>query len=313
MKPTLLILAAGIGSRYGGLKQADSIGPAGEAIIEYSIFDAIRAGFGKVVIVIRKDIEKDFKEKFAGKFDNKIKVEFAFQEMDSPIQGIEKFPERKKPWGTGHAMLVAKDLIHEPFLVINADDFYGFNAFQKMSHFLTNRCTAKQFGMVGYLLKNTLSENGSVSRGVCEVDDEDHLTGVTERTKIVRDMEDKKIYYYEKDEPHYLSEDTVVSMNFWGFHPSVFETARKMFVDFVKENNQDNSTAEFYIPKIANTLIEKNKVNLTVMTSRDQWYGITYQEDKNTVKSAFDALTTIGAYPNGLWETPQPSTTKSEK
>lgn len=304
MKPTLLILAAGIGSRYGGLKQADSIGPAGEAIIEYSIFDAIRTGFGKVVIVIRKDIEKDFKAKFAGKYDNKIKVEFAFQETNSPIEGIEKFPERKKPWGTGHAMLVAKDLIHEPFLVINADDFYGFNAFQKMSHFLTNRCTTNQFGMVGYLLKNTLSENGSVSRGVCEVDENDHLTGVTERTKIVQDREDKQIYYYEKDEPHHLPANTIVSMNFWGFHPSVFETARKMFVDFVK-TNQDNPTAEFYIPKIANTLIEKKKVNLTVMTSRDQWYGITYQEDKNTVKSAFDALTIIGAYPNGLWQVPQ--------
>ena len=306
MKPTLLILAAGIGSRYGGLKQADSIGPAGEAIIEYSIYDAIRTGFGKVVIVIRKDIEKDFKEKFAGKFDDKIKVEFAFQEITSPIEGIEKFPERKKPWGTGHAMLVAKDLIKEPFLVINADDFYGFGAFQKMSHFLTHRCTPKQFGMVGYLLKNTLSENGSVSRGVCEVDVDDHLTGVTERTKIVRRLEDNEIYYYEKDEPNHLPDNTVVSMNFWGFHPSVFETTRKMFVDFVKKTS-DNSTEEFYIPKIANTLIEKGKVNLTVMTSRDQWYGITYQEDKATVKGAFDALTTIGAYPNGLWKVLQKS------
>jgi dTDP-glucose pyrophosphorylase len=306
MKPTLLILAAGIGSRYGGLKQADSIGPAGEAIIEYSIFDAIRTGFGKAVIVIRKDIEKDFKEKFAGKFDGKIKIEYAFQEWNSPIDGIEKFPERKKPWGTGHAMLVAQNLIKEPFLVINADDFYGFNAFQKMSDFLIHRCTTTQVGMVGYLLKNTLSENGSVSRGVCEVDADDHLTGVTERTKIVRDEKNNEIYYYENDEPHHLSENTVVSMNFWGFHPSVFETARKMFVDFVKEN-YNNPTAEFYIPKIANTLIENKKVNLTVMTSRDQWYGITYQEDKNTVKSAFDALTTIGAYPHDIWQVPQMS------
>ena len=304
MKPTLLILAAGIGSRYGGLKQADSVGPAGEAIIEYSIFDAIRAGFGKVVIVIRKGIEQDFKEKFAGKFDDKIKVEYAFQELDSPIEGISKFPERKKPWGTGHAMLVAKDLIKEPFLVINADDFYGFSAFQKMADFLSNRCTPNHSGMVGYLLKNTLSENGSVSRGVCEVNDRGHLTAVTERTKINRDEKDEQIYYHEEDQRVHLSEDTIVSMNFWGFHPSVFELTRKMFVDFVK-NSHDNSTAEFYIPKIANTLIEQKMADLTVMTTRDQWYGITYQEDKQTVQNAFWALTTIGAYPNGLWKVHQ--------
>ncbi len=304
MKPTLLILAAGIGSRYGGLKQADSIGPSGESIIEYSIFDAIRAGFGKVVIVIRKSIEQDFKEKIAGKFDGKIKVEYAYQEIDSPIEGIEKFPERKKPWGTGHAMLVAKDLIHEPFLVINADDFYGFTAFQKMGDFLTRRCTPTHCGMVGYLLKNTLSENGSVSRGVCEVDEKDHLTGVTERTKILKDEKDNHIYYYEEDRQTHLPDNTIVSMNFWGFHPNVFEVARKMFVDFVKEN-QDNSTAEFYIPKIANSLIENKIADLTVMTTRDQWYGVTYQEDKQTVQNAFWALTTIGAYPSSLWEVPQ--------
>ena len=304
MKPTLLILAAGIGSRYGGLKQADSVGPAGEAIIEYSIFDAIRAGFGKVVIVIRKSIEQDFKEKFAGKFDDKIKVEYAYQELDSPIEGISKFPERKKPWGTGHAMLVAKDLIKEPFLVINADDFYGFSAFQKMADFLTNRCTPTHSGMVGYLLKNTLSENGSVSRGVCEVNEKGHLTAVTERTKINRDEKDEQIYYHEEDNQVHLSDNTIVSMNFWGFHPSVFELTRKMFVDFVK-SNQDNSTAEFYIPKIANTLIEQKMADLTVMTTRDQWYGITYQEDKQTVQNAFWALTTIGAYPNGLWKVHQ--------
>ena len=304
MKPTLLILAAGIGSRYGGLKQADSVGPGGEAIIEYSIYDAIRTGFGKVVIVIRKSIEQDFKEKFAGKFDNKIVVEYAFQEIDSPVEGIEKFPERKKPWGTGHAMLVAKDHVKEPFLVINADDFYGFTAFQKMADFLTRRCTPQHFGMVGYLLKNTLSENGSVSRGVCEVNDKDHLLGVTERTKILRDEKDAKIYYYEGDKQTILPENTVVSMNFWGFHPSVFETARQMFVDFVKET-PDNSTAEFFIPKIANDMIENNRGDLSVMTTRDTWYGVTYQEDKQTVQNAFWALTTIGAYPVGIWGTPQ--------
>ena len=304
MKPTLLILAAGIGSRYGGLKQADSIGPSGESIIEYSIYDAIRAGFGKVVIVIRKSIEQDFKEKISNKFDDKIQVEYAYQEIDSPIEGIDKFPERKKPWGTGHAMLVAKDKIKEPFLVINADDFYGYTAFQKMSDFLTNRCTPNHFGMVGYMIKNTLSENGSVSRGVCEVDSKGLLTSVTERTKINRDVEDGQIYYHEDDKLTHLPDNTIVSMNFWGYHPSVFELTRRMFVDFVKENG-DNPTAEFYIPKIANTVIEENRGSVTVMTTRDQWYGVTYQEDKQTVQNAFWALTTIGAYPNGLWEVPQ--------
>jgi NDP-sugar pyrophosphorylase family protein len=299
MKPTLLILAAGIGSRYGGLKQADSVGPSGEAIIEYSIYDAIRAGFGKVVIVIRKSIELDFKEKFGGKFDDLIEVDYAFQELDTPIEGIDSFPERKKPWGTGHAMLVAKDKIKEPFLVINADDFYGFTAFQKMAEFLSQRCSPRHMGMVGYWLKNTLSENGSVSRGVCETDEKNLLTTVNERTKIIREA-DKKIYYFEGDKKTFLADDSVVSMNFWGYHPSVFEETRKMFVQFVKDN-QNNPTAEFYIPTIANTLIEKGKVDFTVMTTRDQWYGVTYQEDKQTVQNAFWALTTIGAYPSSLW------------
>ena len=299
MKPTLLILAAGIGSRYGGLKQADSVGPSGEAIIEYSIYDAIRAGFGKVVIVIRKSIELDFKEKFGGKFDDLIEVDYAFQELDTPIEGIDTFPERKKPWGTGHAMLVAKDKIKEPFLVINADDFYGFTAFQKMAEFLSQRCSPRHMGMVGYWLKNTLSENGSVSRGVCETDEKNLLTTVNERTKIIREA-DKKIYYFEGDKKTFLADDSVVSMNFWGYHPSVFEETRKMFVQFVKDN-QNNPTAEFYIPTIANTLIEKGKVDFTVMTTRDQWYGVTYQEDKQTVQNAFWALTTIGAYPSSLW------------
>ena len=300
MKPTLLILAAGIGSRYGGLKQADSVGPSGEAIIEYSIYDAIRAGFGKVVIVIRKSIEQDFKEKFAGKFDDKIKVQYAFQELDSPIEGIKAFPEgRKKPWGTGHAMLVAAHLINEPFLVINADDFYGYSAFRQISKFLTNKCSPTQCGMVGYWLKNTLSENGHVSRGVCKTDGNQHLTSVVERTKITKE-DDNHIYFHEDGQKTWLPDDTIVSMNFWGFHPSVFERARKMFVEFM-EQNFNNLTAEFYIPKIANDYVEKGEADLLVMTSRDQWYGVTYLEDKQTVQNAFWALTTIGAYPMNLW------------
>jgi NDP-sugar pyrophosphorylase family protein len=302
MKPTLVILAAGIGSRYGGLKQADAMGPSGESIIEYSIYDAIRAGFGKVVIVIRKSIEADFKEKFGGKFDSLIPVEYAYQEIDSPIEGVTKFPDsRQKPWGTGHAMLVAAKLVKTPFLVINADDFYGFNAFQKMADFLKISCTPRHFGMVGYHLKNTLSENGTVSRGVCVANEENLLTNVIERTHIERDTESGDIFFIENDEKTPLAEDTIVSMNFWGFHPSVFEKAQQMFVQFVADN-WDNPKAEFYIPKIPNTLIEEGKIDLTVMTTTSNWFGITYPEDKETVKKAFDALLTIGAYPDNLWE-----------
>jgi len=299
MKPTLLVLAAGIGSRYGGLKQADSIGPHGETILDYSIYDAARAGFGKVVFVIRKAIEIDFKEKFDGKFDEKIKVEYAFQEIDTPIDGVKKYPDRKKPLGTGHAMLVAKKFINEPFLVINADDFYGYSAFKQMADFLIHRCTPKNLGMVGYMLKNTLSENGSVSRGVCTVDENKHLTSVTERTKITREA-DNKIYFYEGDVKTELADNTIVSMNFWGFHPDVFKKTEKMFKEFLDENF-DNHTAEFYIPRIANQMIVEEGATLEVMTSRDMWYGITYQEDKQTVQNAFWALSTIGAYKDNLW------------
>jgi NDP-sugar pyrophosphorylase family protein len=299
MKPTLLILAAGMGSRYGGLKQADSLGPSGEAIIEYSIYDAIRSGFGKVVVVIRKNIEQDFKDKFGGKFDDKIKVVYAFQELDSPIEGITEFPERKKPWGTGHAMLVAQHLIQEPFAVINADDFYGFDAFKQIADFLSMHCTPTKYCMVGYKIKNTLSENGSVSRGVCNVDKHHHLTTVTERTKIARD-EAGIINFHDEDKQIPLSEDTVVSMNFWGFHPNAFEATRLLFIDFVK-NNADKPTSEFYIPSIANHQIDTANVKLTVLTSSDQWYGVTYQEDKQSVQNALWALTTIGAYPGSLW------------
>lgn len=299
MKPTLLVLAAGIGSRYGGLKQADSIGPHGETILDYSIYDAARAGFGKVIFVIRKAIEIDFKEKFDGKFDEKIKVEYAYQEIDTPIDGVKKYPDRKKPLGTGHAMLVAKNFINEPFLVINADDFYGYSAFKQMADFLINRCTPKNLGMVGYMIKNTLSENGSVSRGVCTVDENKNLTSVTERTKISREA-DNKIYFYEGDVKTQLADNTIVSMNFWGFHPEVFKKAEKMFVEFITENF-DNPTVEFYIPRIANQMIVDEGATLEVMTSRDMWYGITYQDDKQTVQNAFWALSTIGAYKDNLW------------
>ncbi len=299
IKPTLVILAAGIGSRYGGLKQADTLGPNGESIIEYSIFDAIKSGFGKVVLVIRKSIEQDFKEKFDGLFHNKIEVKYVFQELDSPIKGISKFPARTKPWGTGHAMLMAASVVNEPFLVINADDFYGLDSFKKISKYLNQYCTPHNYCMVGFKLKNTLSENGSVSRGVCTKNSKNKLTSVIERTKIIKEA-DQQIYFHENDKKTQLPDDTIVSMNFWGFHPNVFETARLMFIDFLNDLN-DNSTEEFYIPKIANYTIESKSAQLHVLTSESQWYGVTYKEDKEIVQKAMSELTINGAYPTKLW------------
>jgi bifunctional N-acetylglucosamine-1-phosphate-uridyltransferase/glucosamine-1-phosphate-acetyltransferase GlmU-like protein len=299
-KPTLVILAAGIGSRYGGLKQADTLGPNGESIIEYSIYDAIRSGFGKVVLVIRKSIEKDFKDKFDGLFHGKIEVKYVFQELDSPIKGITNFPARTKPWGTGHAMLMAAPMVNEPFVVINADDYYGLDSFQKISKYLNQYCTPNNYCMVGFKLKNTLSENGSVSRGVCTRNSKNKLTSVIERTKIIRES-DNTINFYENEDKTQLSDDTIVSMNFWGFHPNVFEKARLMFVDFIK-NIADNSTSEFYIPKVANDCIESKSAQLHVMTSDSQWYGVTYKEDKEIVQKALKELTEEGKYPTNLWQ-----------
>ena len=245
MKPTLLILAAGMGSRYGSLKQMDGVGPANETIIDYSVYDAIQAGFGKVVFVIREFFAEDFRNHVVNKFSDQIEVVFAFQEVNTPIEGIDELPERSKPWGTAHAVLVARDVINEPFAVINADDFYGSDSFQQISQFLQNDVTTKDHAMVGFRLAKTLSPNGSVSRGVCEMDAANMLQTVVERTKIQR--EDGTIYYYENDQPHALAETSLVSMNFWGFHPSIFDHMHRMFLDFVRDN-KENPKADFYIP-----------------------------------------------------------------
>ena len=298
MKPTLLVLAAGMGSRYGGLKQLDEVSPNGETIIDYSVYDAIRAGFGKVVFVIRKNIEKAFKEKVSNKFKGEIEVAFAFQEKDAKIEGIDKMPDREKPWGTGHAVLVAQDLVNEPFAIVNADDYYGIEALQKVADFLINDCNEKHYSMVGFHLKNTISENGSVSRGVCSTDKNDYLSTVTERTSIRRI--DKTICYEENGEKIFLKDDTIVSMNLWGFHNNIFEHTRKMFVDFVK-NNPEDPKAEFYIPLVANDLLEKKAIELKVLTSTEKWYGVTYKEDKDDVVTAMKNLHSSGKYPKALW------------
>ena len=298
MKPNLMILAAGMGSRYGGLKQVDGVGPSNEAIIEYSVYDAIRAGFGKVIFVIRKSIEADFKEKFKGKFEGKIEVVYAFQEMDSCTEGVENIPERTKPWGTSHAVLAAESQVDAPFAVINADDYYGVEAFRQIADFLTNEARADHYGMVGYILNNTLSDNGSVSRGVCATDDHDYLSSVTERTKI--EKKEGIIYFEDEQGSHSLAENTVVSMNFFGFHPSIFKPLRTQFHAFIAAN-RDKPKGEFFIPLTVDALIKSGEITMKVLTSNDKWYGVTYQEDKPVVQEAFQRLVDNKLYPSPLW------------
>ena len=293
-----MILAAGMGSRYGGLKQVDSIGPSGEAIIEYSIYDALKAGFGKIIFIIRESIESDFRAKFEAKFKGKFKYEFAFQEFSTGFEKGEEIPERAKPWGTAHAIMAAESVTNAPFAVINADDYYGVEAFQQMADFLKKDCSEKKYGMVGYILNNTLSENGSVSRGVCSVNEHGNLAEVNERTSIAK--VDNEIQYQDANGSHFLPDNTIVSMNFWGFHPSLFDYLKVRFKEFVKET-ANNPKSEFFIPLPVDEMIKKGLMELKVMESNDKWYGVTYQEDKPIVQAAFKNLIEKGVYPNPLW------------
>ncbi|MEL6142005.1 MAG: sugar phosphate nucleotidyltransferase, partial [Bacteroidota bacterium] len=272
-KPSLVILAAGMGSRYGGLKQIDGVGPSEEGIIEYSIYDAIQAGFGKVVFIIRKDIEAPFREKFDGKFGDQIEIAYAFQEMDSYIpDGIDP-TEREKPWGTAHAMLVAKEVVNEPFAVINADDYYGRQAFHTIVDFLTNEASPELHCMVGYILHRTLSDHGTVNRGVTEADADLNLVTVKERLKIMRG-EDGVVTYLGDDEQRYpVADDSIVSMNFWGFHPSIFERTLTMFHEHANANI-GKPRAEFLIPTVVDEMIADQSARCKVLQSADRWYGV---------------------------------------
>lgn len=298
-KPTLLILAAGMGSRYGGLKQIEPIGPNGETIIEYSIFDAIRSGFGKVVFVIRNSFAEEFKARFANKLDGKIEVEYVFQELDKLPEGY-KLPEgRVKPWGTGHAILMAKEVINEPFAAINADDFYGAEAFRIAGEFLTNNVSESQYAMVGYQLKNTLSEFGTVSRGICKTDKHDNLLEIVERTKIAR--ENGTIYFTNKDgSKTALADDSSASMNFWGFHPTLFGHLESQFKAFLDEKMQ-LPKSEFYIPSVVFDLIASGQAKAKVLNADSPWFGVTYPEDKPFVVEQVKKLAENGEYPNKLW------------
>lgn len=298
MKPALVILAAGMGSRYGGLKQMDGVGPNGEAIIEYSIHDAIKAGFGKIVFIIRKDFEEAFREKIGKPFEDKVQIEYVFQAFDSPIEGISEWPYREKPWGTAHAMLVAEHVTNEPFAVINADDYYGHTSFQTMADFLTKECTEHTQSMLGYVLDNTLSDHGTVNRGVCEMDENHNLADVNERLKIKRN-EAGVIEYTEGEAKFPIPDGSLVSMNFWGFHPSIFEPVRQQFIEFV-EANKENPREEFFIPLFVDKMIKNGDIEVKVIPCHDSWYGVTYQEDKEPVQKAFDAMVKDGVYPNNL-------------
>lgn len=299
MKPTLVVLAAGMGSRYGGLKQIDAFGPNGEAIIEYSIFDAIRAGFGKVVFIIRKDIEDAFKAHFGNKFEGKIAIDYAYQELNDLPEGFSLPEGREKPWGTAHALLMAEDVVKEPFAIINADDFYGADAYQVMADFLSplsNEST--KYSLLGYYVKNTLSENGSVSRGVCELDENACLTNITERTKIF--PKDGEIVFEESDGLTSLHENTPVSMNFMGFTPSVFKLLKEQFVEFL-QREIDTPKSEFYIPKALARFVQDGTASVNVLETSAKWFGVTYKEDKEAAQQELSQLISEGAYPTILW------------
>lgn len=300
MKPTLVILAAGMASRYGSMKQTESFGPGGETIMDYSIYDALNAGFGKIVFIIREDFAESFKSVFEPKLKGKIKTAYVYQSLNSFV-GNQSIPaERTKPWGTAHAVLCCKNVVNEPFAVINADDYYGVDSFKKASYFLMNQCNEKTYSIIGYELKRTLSEHGSVSRGVCKVNEENDLTNINERTKIYRN--EKGIITYEDESGlHEVDENSSVSMNFWCFHPSVFGLSQQLFDEFLK-NEKTNPKSEFFIPIVADHFINTGKGVVKVISTNAQWFGVTYKEDAPAVQSSVNQLIESKVYPSRLWE-----------
>ncbi len=291
MKPT---------SRYGGLKQLDGVGPNGETIMDYSIFDAVNAGFGKLVFVIRQSFEKDFKEKIVEKYEKKIPVELVFQELDKLPQGFTLPPDRVKPWGTNHAVMMGKDVIREPFAVINADDFYGRESFKILADYLkTLEKTENKYCMIGYRIGNTLSESGTVARGVCETDKEGNLTGVVERTQVKR-IDGIVSYRDENENWIAIDDNTPVSMNMWGFTPDYFNHSDDYFVHFLEEN-AENIKAEYFIPLLVNHLIVNGVSSVKVLDTPSRWFGVTYAEDRPGVVMKLRQLADDGVYPSPLW------------
>ncbi|MBR1386900.1 MAG: nucleotidyltransferase [Alloprevotella sp.] len=303
MKPTLFLLAAGMGSRYGGLKQLDGLGPHGETIMDYSIYDAINAGFGKLVFVIRKDFEEDFRQKVLSKYESKIPCEVVFQSLDALPEGFSVPNGRTKPWGTNHAVLMGKDAIKEPFAVINCDDFYDRDAYRVMAQFLSNlpEGSTRKYAMVGFRVGNTLSESGTVSRGVCEKNDNNLLTSVVERTKIKR-IDGVVKFLDEEENWQAISDDTPVSMNFWGFTPDYFAHSEAYFKTFLSDpKNQENLKSEFFIPLMVDTLIRQGKATCEVLDTTSKWFGVTYPEDRPEVVEKFEKLHADKIYPEKMF------------
>jgi UTP-glucose-1-phosphate uridylyltransferase len=299
MKPTLLIMAAGMGSRFGGLKQVEPVGPNGEAIIDYSIFDAVRAGFGKVVFIIRESFADAFRQKFDRKLSGITEVEYVYQELEM-LPGGYKLPEgREKPWGTAHAILVSKDKVKEPFCALNADDFYGYNAFKTMADFLISSENETEYAMVGYNLNDTLSDFGSVSRGLCQTDNSNHLTGIVETTKIIR--KNGKVISIEQDgSEKELKGNEPVSMNIWGFKPTVFSFLEEKFTRFL-ETEINKPKSEMYIPSAVFELIDSKLATVKVLEANSPWFGVTYKEDKPYVVEKITKLIEEGQYPSRLF------------
>lgn len=298
MKPTLLILAAGMASRYGSMKQIDGFGPHGETIVDYSIYDAIKAGFGKVVFIIKEEFVDNFRTIFDPKLKGKIEADYVFQNFDLKQFGITEEIYREKPWGTAHAILAARKVVKEPFCVINADDFYGFDAYKKMVAFLSNEVTDNNYSIIGYQIGKTLSDFGAVSRGVCKVDDNGNLAEIVERTKVYKEGE--AIVYEEDGKKFPLAFETPVSMNFWGFTPAVFKITEELFKKFALAN-KENPKAEFFIPLIGENLVNTNSATFKVVPTANQWFGVTYKEDKPFVQESINQLIKDGMYPENLW------------
>ncbi|MDD7605695.1 MAG: nucleotidyltransferase [Prevotellaceae bacterium] len=303
MKPTLLLLAAGMGSRYGGLKQLDGLGPNGETIMDYSIYDAIQAGFGKIVFVIRKDFEQDFRDKVLSKYEGHIPAEVCFQSIDALPEGFTVPAGRQKPWGTNHAVLMAKDIIKEPFCVINCDDFYNRDAFMVIGKFLANlpEDAKNDYAMVGFRVGNTLSENGTVARGICSKDDAGNLTTVVERTEIMR-VNGSVCYKDEQGQWVAVDDNTPVSMNMWGFTPDYFDYSESYFKEFLSDpKNMENLKAEFFIPLMVNKLINEKTATVKVLDTTSKWFGVTYAADRDSVVARIKTLVGEGVYPAHLF------------
>lgn len=300
MKPTLFVLAAGMGSRYGGLKQLDPLGPNGETIMDYSIYDAMQAGFGKVVFVIRKDFEADFRNKILSKYEGHIPVEVVFQSTDALPEGFTCPADRTKPWGTNHAVLMGKDVIKEPFAVINADDFYGRDAFAVMAKELMRERDKKgDYCMVGFRVGNTMTENGSVARGVCATKD-GLLSSIVERTAISYDANHDIVFNDENGVECHLDPTTPVSMNLWGFTPDYFDYSEREFVKFL-EKDLNTPKAEFFIPLVVDTLINSGEATVKVLDTDSKWFGVTYAADRPGVVEKFAELHNNGTYPAKLF------------